>query len=302
MASTTIKLRDQKTMLIMSDVSGAGATIDGRGYLTGYPLADSGMYALARTWAATEMARPGCVWTHTLLIDFADLATLPSMSFLEPSFLRPSSSFSIEDYSQVITANTFDRGDRLQRVPEDSLERVLAALYGFPKEKVIFSLASEDSAVLVYAIWAQQWPRLRRNFRFCTASFADRSTEGAPFDLQFTSLLDRSYKSRFTEGIDANRTVFPRFAWLEEVVRDVVSGTGGELRAFLKNVGGDVAGGRQMFAPLCSLYMMIPNFGLDPQSIDQATSLISSAFDSTSAGSLRTLLVSQIARHPERLT
>lgn len=57
-----------------------------------------------------------------------------------------------------------------------------------------------------------------------------------------------------------------------------------------------------MFAPLCSLYMMIPNFGLDPRSIDRATSLISGAFDSTSAGSLWTLLVSEIARHPERLT
>lgn len=134
-ASTTIKPRDQKTMLIMSDVSGAGATIDGRGYLTGYPLADSGMYALGRTWAATEMARPGCVWTHTLLVDFADLATLPTMSFLESLFLRPSSNFNIEDYSQVLTRNIFDHGDWLQDNSEDSLERVLAALYGFPKKR-----------------------------------------------------------------------------------------------------------------------------------------------------------------------
>src|SRR5712692_7263106 len=77
--STTLKPKEQKAMLIMSDVSGSGAVIDKAGYLTGYPLPESGMYALARTWPATELPRPGCVWTHTLLIDFSDLALLPAM-------------------------------------------------------------------------------------------------------------------------------------------------------------------------------------------------------------------------------
>jgi GTPase-associated protein 1, N-terminal domain type 1 len=300
-ASTTLKPRDQKTMLIMSDVSGAGANIEDRGYLTGYPLADSGMYAVARTWAATEMARPGCVWTHTLLVDFSDLATLPAMSFLESCFLRPTSSFNIEDYSKSLFEDARSRDESL-RDGVDSLERILAALYGFPKEKVVLALAEKDSSALVYAVWAQQWPRLRRAFRFCTSAFSDRSTEGAPFDLQFTPSQDRSYRSRFIDGIDANRITFPHFSWLQDAVRDIAMGNNGELRAFLKNVGGDVAGGRDMFIPLCTLHTMIPNFGLESESINSAISLIDNSFDSASAGSLRSLLVSEVARHPERLT
>jgi len=88
-ASVSLKPNDAKTMLVLSDISGAGAQIGDDGYLTGYPLAESGFYALVRTWPAPEMSRPGCVWTHTLLIEFADLATLIYPIELLLLFRRP---------------------------------------------------------------------------------------------------------------------------------------------------------------------------------------------------------------------
>src|SRR5713101_7885022 len=185
--STTLKARDQKTMLVMSDVSGAGASLSTDGYLTGYPLPDSGVYAVARTWAATEMARPGCVWTHTILVDFADLANLPSMSFLDAVFRRPVAGFQQLDYAGSLTVVRRDDEKSMSVVTRDSLKRILAALYGYPKDKVL-SAATGASSQVVFAVWAQQWPRLRRIFRFCTTSLADRSTEGASFDLQFTPM------------------------------------------------------------------------------------------------------------------
>ena len=54
---------DARTMLVLSDASGSGSRIPANGYITGDPLAESGKYVLARTWAAPEMSRPGCVWT-----------------------------------------------------------------------------------------------------------------------------------------------------------------------------------------------------------------------------------------------
>lgn len=81
---------DARTMLMLSDASGSGSRIPASGYITGYPLAESGKYVIARTWAAPEMSRPGCVWTHSLLIDFADLARLGSVDDLLERFQRPS--------------------------------------------------------------------------------------------------------------------------------------------------------------------------------------------------------------------
>ena len=57
--STTLRPRDQKRLLALSDISGPGAHLSEDGYLTGYPLTESGYFALGRTWPAPEMPRPG---------------------------------------------------------------------------------------------------------------------------------------------------------------------------------------------------------------------------------------------------
>jgi len=52
--SVQVRLRDAKTMLVLSDISGPGVRPGDEGYLTGYPLSDSKLYVIARTWAASR--------------------------------------------------------------------------------------------------------------------------------------------------------------------------------------------------------------------------------------------------------
>ena len=87
--SVQLKQRDNKTVLIYSDTSSSGLPIGDGGYLTGYPLSESGYYAMARTWPAPEMQRPGAVWTHTLFIEFTDVARLRDATALLTLFRRP---------------------------------------------------------------------------------------------------------------------------------------------------------------------------------------------------------------------
>src|SRR5690349_13495632 len=72
----------QRLMLLMSDLSGPQPVSGFDGYLTGYPLPGIPVYAFSRTWYAPEMKRPGCVWTHTLLLKFRDLARLDNLGEL----------------------------------------------------------------------------------------------------------------------------------------------------------------------------------------------------------------------------
>lgn len=60
-------------------------------YLTTYPLDESGYYVIAKTWYAAEMKRPGCVWTHSLLIHQEDLRKIVDFKQLFFLFHRPSS-------------------------------------------------------------------------------------------------------------------------------------------------------------------------------------------------------------------
>lgn len=241
---------DARTMLVLSDASGSSSRIPPEGYLTGYPLAESGKYVLARTWAAPEMSRPGCVWTHSLLIDFADLARLGSAAGLIDCFRRPArgegSGFTSRLEVEVTRIPT--------AVPPPDLGRVgrwASALYGKPKGRIVAEREGPDDDGLVVAIWMQQWPRLRRAFRFCSFSTEDRSTLTDVFDLQ---LMDagRSSRSRTPEGVDAS--AIERSDWIDALLTDLELPARSDLRQFLRDVGSDVTNGRAAMVPLIHLH------------------------------------------------
>ena len=304
--STRLKGRDANTMLVLSDASGPGAQIREFGYLTGYPMAETGMYALGRTWAAPEMSRPGCVWTHTLLIEFADLATLDTPGSLMSAFRRPTFPGTNRETYEVAVSVQLDGpvlAESANGNVRDFLRRLLWALYGRPRDRVIVpEPASLEYEPWVLKVWAQQWPRLRRGFRFCTQSFADRSSDAAPFDLQLVPGRDRIAWARFPALADAERPPHGDSAWLDDALDDITGERGDDLRAFLRTVGGDVAGGREAFAPLISLHGLLARVSSRPAAIEEAIALLESALRHTEARAARALVVSAAAHHVETLT
>jgi len=246
------------------------------------------------------MSRPGCVWTHTLLIDFADLAVLPSMNDFQAMFLRPSDKLNLDRYERQMDFKGSSQRPSVDEPNEETLRRVLWTLYEHPKAKVIAS-GDDIAAEITLSIWAQQWPRLRRTFRFCTLSFGDRSSEGAVFDLQFLPKRERSMRLRFADSIDADRQEPSDAAWLVEALLDVSTGVGGSLRTFLREVGGDVTGGREAFAPLCQLHHLLTQVPERPEVLDQMVELLESGFDDQTASSLRALIILTAVQHLEHV-
>ena len=59
---------DFRKMMTLSDLSGNEVVAGFEKYYTGYKISN-GKIVLACTWYANEMKRPGCVWTHSLIID-----------------------------------------------------------------------------------------------------------------------------------------------------------------------------------------------------------------------------------------
>jgi hypothetical protein len=252
----------------MSDVSGSGVASEGSSYLTGYPLQDAGIYALARTWSAPEMPRPGCVWTHTLFIEYPDLATISTPSRLNNLFARPNGP-AWSSYS-VPTALELHYGDepepRLSGQDEAWLAAVLNALYRFPRDRVI---AKRDPAVSVEAltlrIWDQQWPRLRRSFRFCTFTTKDRSTTGGPFDLQVLPAIDSAIRMRMSGTQEASSVADAcQPGWLTTLMDDARKPNLGGLRDTLRRLGADILGGREAMPTLCEFHRLTNGSGSPP--------------------------------------
>lgn len=300
-SSIALKPKDIKTMLVLSDISGPGARISEEGYLTGYPLPESGMYALARTWLAPEMSRPGCVWTHTILIDYADLATFESYDSLLKLFRRPIES-KVSDYNEpiTITKNGLDKGFDVFALVW--AQKVVEGLYGSPKSKIVAqrnSTFNVDEVVL--AIWFQQWPRLRRAFRFCTFSSSDRSIEGNVFDLQILPSNDRTIRSRFSNSLDADNSVKTEGRWLDTALNDLFGPDNLGLRTFLRFIGGDIASGRSAFRPLCELSLLTESFDKRPEAIEEAVQLLEAEFGPAQAKAARAYVAEAALSNIEKI-
>lgn len=299
-ASIQLKPRDAKLMLVFSDLSGSGAPIEAGGYLTGYPLSESKMYAIARTWPAPEMSRPGCVWTHTLLIGFADIAMLADASLILPLFRRPTGG-GTSDYGESLEVPLSSQTSDLPAESESYALRLLAALYGRPSDRVIASRPTGiDVDAIVMSIWSQQWPRLRRAFRFCTLASADRSAEGNSFDLQLLSSLDRSMRTRFPTAAEATDAEAGA-PWLQDAVSDLMSPGASDLRLFLRRIGGDVALGRSAFRPLCRLHSLMDRFDNEPDAVNAAIGLLEAELGSAQARAARGMVASAALAHPAQL-
>lgn len=259
--SVVLSPKDARLVLVMSDVSGSGVVGEGIPYITGYPLQESGFYAIAKTWPAPEMPRPGCVWTHTLLIEFSELAALDCPSSLTNLFRNPSDevlgSFGIPLYD--VADDTRERS--LSPIESNWFWRMAGALYDQPLDQV-WARREPDTDVdrAVLHLWDQQWPRLRRSFKFCTLTTTDRSQDGLPFDLQLcpdTASSRLRFNGR-SQGCEAGDLINAR--WLELLVTNAQNprlDTTRQLTQELRLLGADVLGGREAMKPICELLVSL---------------------------------------------
>ena len=306
-ASDKLNTHDSKTMLILSDVSSSGVHIEEGGYLTGYPLTDSGYYAIAKTWMAPEMSRPGCVWTHTLLIDFADLANLRSARELLELFRRPIlgeiTGYSSHLSMEIASDNELDYVPALIS-PNSSqwLRKLLLALYGRPEKRVTATYSNEfDPVPIVLALWFQQWPRLRRAFCFCTSTTADRSSDRISFDLQLIPKV-RGIHYKFPGTIDVEDVPLTTETWLDHAFNDLECPKQGSLRVFLRRVGGDMATGRRAFTTLTRLHKLLEDSESQLGLIDEAIDLMDEEFTDPTAKAARVVVTSKAVSQVKNLS
>lgn len=239
-------------LLLQSDLRPGLISADQRGYFTGIPLSSAKCYALMRTWPAPEMSRPGCVWTHAILIKFSDIARFESLGALTDLFSRPPFGFyttPLEIDPKILSVpTTFN-------ATESGYLNGLRAVYGSGKKGI---LRGESGACepVIFSVWSQQWPRLRRTFSFSSASVAvDTSSSTSRFDLRVLSALDSKSKDFDSQ--------FPIEDWEAAALTDLSSPVGTEFRRFLWRYGSDIRRGRERFSFLARLFVStrVSHFG-----------------------------------------
>ena len=265
-ASISLPRNVRTRMLLLTDLSGPSVTKGFDSYLTGYPLTPEKLYAFSRTWYAEEMPRPGCVWTHTLLISPDTLVSLSDLSVLNQLFFRPTTGNIDRDFSAYQTRIVTDlelKAPLLFEGADERLASLIGALYGQPRASVVMGARREAECELaVLRIWSQQWPHLRQSFTFCTGSLGRRNNDDTQFDLQ---IVPESHLRQFRRDVHLNITIVEDATtadreatdWVRTSVDDLVCTTNTPLRKFLWEFGGDHEEGRAVFEKLCRIYILL---------------------------------------------
>jgi hypothetical protein len=254
-SSCQLSVESRRTLAVLTDASGPWPASGFDCVYTGTPLTDDHYYAIFCTWPAPEMPRPGCVWSHVLLIEFADLAGLADLAELRDYFRRPNLATDENQFHN--TLSFIAKRDKSAPVAvglKNEIIRFLEALYGSPKCSFVTEAPEATTyADLVFALWSQQWPRLRRNFRFSTGSFADRGRAGPAFDLQITHATNARLW-RHTETQNPKPATTTECGWTRPAVEDLLAPGTTEFRSFLHAYGSDVSDPRSAFVRLATAY------------------------------------------------
>lgn len=244
-ASLRLSSKDLYNLAAASDLASGAKLGPDDSYLTGLPLTESRHYALIRTWAAPEMPRPGCVWSHVLLIDFRLLSSHGDLSEFLGLLRRPVEP-SPKLYGEPIS---IEFSDALRAVPDRrSVIELIRSYYSGSPVLLDEEVERTTLEAAITAVWSQQWPRLRTSFSFRTAAGGERrKSELIDYDVQ-----TGAGGSSPAEHADAS-------GWVAAGAADAELNRVTPLRRFLWRYGRDLSAPRKHYRTLVELFLETEN-------------------------------------------
>ena len=196
------KLIRQRDVDLLSDVSGIGKFGN---YITCYPICEDGYYVFAKTWYADEMQRPGCVWTHVILILFEDVVRCKGKINISELFHRPNLNKGFDDYGKSIFC---------------PLKKNVKFEYS---EYAIYTLLHSNKKVLIEDDNSERYEQpllnvlsilpifLLKKITVCTCALASRSISNNVFDYQITLFGKISIISRKIDNVIIYKNIDAEF-------------------------------------------------------------------------------------------
>lgn len=213
--SMQLSQTDDDRMKVLSDWSGYAGGIDrDSSYITTYALMDRKSYVVAKSWYADEMNRPGCVWTHSLIINLESISEKFDFRALQSLFRKPQAGcFNGYDATLSIVEDKKDDSDvELQNINLISLSYLYTQL--LRKERGLSYRVEDKSAMYqsIILMLLQYLPlQILSRISLCSGSSSLRKIDSDSFNLQFTTSIGKSLKSapeisglqesNFNEGI-----------------------------------------------------------------------------------------------------
>lgn len=243
-SSADLRPESRAALLVFTDMSGPSIVPGFESYLTGVPLPADDAYAFARTWYAPEMPRPGCVWTHVLLIKRNALAQLRDLGELRALFHRPQTADLelLEFYGKPSSLENSAAPRNGAPICSSNAEGILDAFYTSSTPLMIASSKPSEYEDFVMALWSQLGPRARFAFSFCTGSMSIRKFKGENLVFQVIApevrrQVDRDKAEAFVLELDESQ-MHPE--WVRLLAREMAQEVSGRMGALIQSLDLDI--------------------------------------------------------------
>lgn len=200
-SSINLSLEDDNVMRVMSDWTGfTGLTENDDSYITCYTLPVSGLYVIAKTWYAKEMPRPGCVWTHSLIINLEKTDDTLDFRELPQLFVRPHKG-DYQSYFRIISNG--DEKNKEMRKTHFDINQIESLIYDIVNKKEIqYRIETTNNFYQSLCMTLIQYlpVEIIKSLSFCTGTDYKRNVNNRPFNLSFNknskALLSKAFYSR----------------------------------------------------------------------------------------------------------
>jgi len=199
-SSVLLSEESKQKMDVLSDFTNIEITKDFTAYFTGYYLEKERLLVLSKTWYAFEMIRPGCVWTHSLLINIDDLQYC-SQNIIDilSLYIRPNRENEFISYSRSINIALSE--DKQKDYDNKKLQYLIWIVLGQEPPNCIFSDNPEEYIKELLFILLNCYNLLSYNFSFITATSSIKKENSEILSLQFCARNARNNMLSFDNEI-----------------------------------------------------------------------------------------------------
>jgi len=205
---SSILLSDEakRKMDMLSDFSNTEISEEFNSYYTGYFLEKEKLVVFAKTWYAHEMTRPGCVWTHSLLIHLEDLAfCADNINYLLSLFIRPNKEDPRNSYAEPL--ETIVNQTEYKRFDDKKLQYLIWIMLGQEPPNCVISKNSEEYIKELLFVWFTCYNELHRDFSFITSTSSIKSGNDNVINLQFCSSNARNNMVNLSNSISLMKNI-----------------------------------------------------------------------------------------------
>lgn len=223
---------EMKTLTILSDLSGNEFVKHFEKYYTGYSL-NQDKVVLACTWYATEMKRPGCVWTHSLILSKDDLKKYGNkLGNVVSLFRKPINNDSFSFYNNPIQIELNSRYE----LDEHKLKYLIWCLWGNRLPLVVFADNADEYEKEMIYLYLSQYEMLPEKFSFCTGAMALRLVDQKIMDFQIAP--NKMVRSSFRIGNGVNEAKDIRIiknypVWVNETAQYLIRDNMEDCKKFI---------------------------------------------------------------------